>query len=401
MDEHPKGDKAIASVHKPFSDLKESIRNGQLLLGYASEVGISVAPEVIQSIVEAKNACKDDTPPIDPVSLEKKFWKAMEILAKSVAPVTVKSLRASRDILDDTSISGFLKYLLMKVPRKISETNKAVRYFRRWSLSTLFILSFVQVYWVVGMSVTTEVSSIIERRNKAKDEKTKIEKEIATITSTIDSKNVDDDKKKELSSLASSKEQELLKLETNLDNDIIAIEANNIILNDWNKFWRISLNILKYFFSANIEPASTSINGASPNANISSTSKDEDSYMNLIISRTSANYALHTIQFYLLPILYGLLGAITYVLRTLSNQIKNLSYTSTSNIGYRLRMILGALAGLAIVWFIKPPEQPAEFKAFTTLSPFAISFLAGYGVELFFSAMDRIISAFTSTSVGK
>lgn len=400
MEGHSKVDKADLPVHKPFADLKESIRNGQLLLGYASEVGIPVAPEVIQSIVEAKNACKDETSPKDPVNLEKKFWQAMEILAKSVSPVTVKSLRASHDILDDTSISGFLKYRLMKVPRKISETNRAVRYFRRWSLFTLFILSVIQVYWVVGMSVTTEVSSIIERRNTTKDEMTKIKKELATILSIIESKTADDDKKKELTSLQKAKEEDLLKFETNLENDIIAIEANNIILNDWNKYWRNTLNIWNYSFFDNTESPSTSQIKISPNAQNSPNLKG-DSYMNLVIARTSANYTLHTIQFYLLPILYGLLGAITYVLRTLSNQIKNLSYTSTSNIGYRLRMILGALAGLAIMWFIKPTEQPAEFKAFTTLSPFAISFLAGYGVELLFSAMDRIISAFTSTSVGK
>ena len=86
MEGHSKVDKVDLPVHKPFSDLKESIRNGQLLLGYASEVGIPVAPEVIQSIVEAKNACKDETLPKDPVNLEKKFWQAMEILAKSVSP---------------------------------------------------------------------------------------------------------------------------------------------------------------------------------------------------------------------------------------------------------------------------------------------------------------------------
>jgi hypothetical protein len=85
----------------------------------------------------------------------------------------------------------------------------------------------------------------------------------------------------------------------------------------------------------------------------------------------------------------------------MGSQIKSLTYTSESNIGYRLRMVLGALAGLSIAWFIQPTGDAAELKAFATLSPFAIAFLAGYGVELLFSAMDRLIGAFTSVSAGK
>jgi len=34
----------------------------------------------------------------------------------------------------------------------------------------------------------------------------------------------------------------------------------------------------------------------------------------------------------------------------------------------------------------------------TTLSPFALAFVAGYGVELFFTLLDKIISTFTNKS---
>ena len=33
---------------------------------------------------------------------------------------------------------------------------------------------------------------------------------------------------------------------------------------------------------------------------------------------------------------------------------------------------------------------------FKSLSPFALAFLAGYSIELVFSAMDRFLTAFTS-----
>jgi hypothetical protein len=32
----------------------------------------------------------------------------------------------------------------------------------------------------------------------------------------------------------------------------------------------------------------------------------------------------------------------------------------------------------------------------STLSPFALAFIAGYGVELFFALLDKIVSTFTN-----
>jgi hypothetical protein len=34
--------------------------------------------------------------------------------------------------------------------------------------------------------------------------------------------------------------------------------------------------------------------------------------------------------------------------------------------------------------------------ALSTLSPFALAFVAGYGVELFFALLDKIVSTFTN-----
>lgn len=83
------------------------------------------------------------------------------------------------------------------------------------------------------------------------------------------------------------------------------------------------------------------------------------------------------------------------MLRTLAVQIRSLTYTPESDICLRLRMNLGALSGLAIVWFIKEGDSQLPFAS---LSQFAIAFIAGYSVELLFAAMDRFISAFSGNS---
>jgi len=98
-------------------------------------------------------------------------------------------------------------------------------------------------------------------------------------------------------------------------------------------------------------------------------------------------------QRYFLPLLYGLLGTCVFVLRSLTTDIRARTFTETSEIGYRIRLYLGSLSGMVIAWFITP-ETSGEFLR--TLSPFALAFLAGYGVELLFAAMDRILEAFNS-----
>jgi len=105
---------------------------------------------------------------------------------------------------------------------------------------------------------------------------------------------------------------------------------------------------------------------------------------------------VNVLQVYILPLLYGLLGAHAYVLRELIRENRERVYRSESETAYRMRIILGLLAGLAIGWFARP--DPASAGMIAKLGPFALSFLAGYSVEVLFSAMDKFVGAFGSAS---
>ncbi len=97
---------------------------------------------------------------------------------------------------------------------------------------------------------------------------------------------------------------------------------------------------------------------------------------------------------YFLPLLYGLLGAFTYVLRALSREISGISFSRGSHIQFMLRLLLGLLAGISVGWFLR--TESSEI-ALLDISPFAMAFLAGYSVELVFTAMDKIVDTFSST----
>jgi len=109
------------------------------------------------------------------------------------------------------------------------------------------------------------------------------------------------------------------------------------------------------------------------------------------------------IALFVLPILYGLLGACAYVMRKLSNDIATVSYTRDEVLQYKLRLLLGTLSGLSAAWFLKvdPTAVTAvessgvSLQFLDAVAPWALAFLAGYSVELLFAALDKIVSAFT------
>lgn len=97
-----------------------------------------------------------------------------------------------------------------------------------------------------------------------------------------------------------------------------------------------------------------------------------------------------------LPLLLGFLGAHAYILRRMSKDISDRAFAKGSAFSHIVRIGLGALAGLASTWLLTPElVGGASFKA---LPVWALAFVAGYGIELVFAFMDRIIAAFTSPS---
>ncbi len=95
---------------------------------------------------------------------------------------------------------------------------------------------------------------------------------------------------------------------------------------------------------------------------------------------------------YILPLLYGVLGAYAFVLRKLSEPLDALNYAHEVQVNYTLRLQIGGLAGLAVGWFING-SQP--IVGVGSLSPVALAFAAGFGSDLLFATLDKIVGAFT------
>ena len=97
---------------------------------------------------------------------------------------------------------------------------------------------------------------------------------------------------------------------------------------------------------------------------------------------------------FLLPVLLGTIGAIAYVLRSASDQIRATTFSSSTPIRNWVRIMLGALMGVIIGLF-----NGASFDI--SLPPLAMAFLAGYGVEAVFSVFDGLIEGFKKGGGGE
>jgi hypothetical protein len=94
---------------------------------------------------------------------------------------------------------------------------------------------------------------------------------------------------------------------------------------------------------------------------------------------------------FILPLLYGALGAVTSIIRELSISIRQIRYSRAFVVEYGLKIPLGALAG-ATVGLLIAPETLNTASGLTILG---IAFGFGYSVDVFFTLLDGLIGRLT------
>lgn len=100
---------------------------------------------------------------------------------------------------------------------------------------------------------------------------------------------------------------------------------------------------------------------------------------------------------WILPFLYGLLGAMLYTMR----RVGNIRLPAMHPLSILMRIALGGMAGIVIGWFaIGDPSNRAQAGS-AVAWPFVLAFIAGYGIEALFSILDRMNRLISDTTYGK
>ena len=86
----------------------------------------------------------------------------------------------------------------------------------------------------------------------------------------------------------------------------------------------------------------------------------------------------------ILPIIYTILRAVAFGVRDLRKRTADRTWTETSEMSATLRLFLAVFVGAVLGIF-------TDFAKGISLSPIAVGFLAGYGVEFFFDFLDNLL----------
>ena len=382
--EEATGDKTLpkknsSPAESDYNMMRESIDHARHLLKYAAEAGKTINEETQQLIVDfsqkVHSGDKWDS------KEESKFLSEVCKVSQELKPVTYETLKSSRG----------------------RSAKFYVCFFGLLTSVILILLVYAQFVWVVLGNVTNTIEVRMKELNIA----------------TIDLKNLEQQneafmiklQKLESERNANPKEKDQIKNQISSLEDNIQTNNNNInkITNSRNEIEsqleasaRILIGYLPFkswlmttrppdpgWFDSEKEK----IIKIQAITNWEKKQQTEYSFRNKAL-HSWAKQILQGGSSYILPMIYGLLGACAFVLRLISKQVRELSFSkSTALVQYMLRIILGALAGISIGWFLKP--DPSGTNTLATISPLALAFVAGYSVELVFTAMDKIITAFT------
>ena len=369
--------------------LAESIEESQLLIWYVSREGApKIEEEMIKTLVDAK--ANFGTERWDGAQ-ETAFWNNYRRLAEAIAPVSVDSIKASYGVGDSQKTSA----------------RKAVRVYRYATIVVLVLLLICQMYWLVGNNVKSDIEKIRAEITASDDtwrnlrsQRQLLDIEVMRIQDLLAAKQeqVDAALPIEVSAGGGKVETPAKNIQGEIDTlfadhkkTMIELSKAELVLEGEDaKFERLS-NVLR----GNVELLNSWDIFTDLLLPKDERAVEEDfsreAVVRIELPLLAAKSALAIFNQYILPLLYGLLGSLAYILRTLTREIQEVTYTRGSDVRYTLRWPLGMLAGITVGWFF----EPEALQGLAAITPLGLAFLAGYSVELLFAGLDRVVRAFT------
>lgn len=344
--------------------LSSAIRESELLLAYASSHSIQLDETIVRTLIQARQLLDEQTMNAERAAQEGAFWAARATLAHAVRPISAESLKQCTAPISTT---GWWPAWLNQLLRRKPHTATAVEIFISTVQFRLFfpiaMLLLVQMYSLAGSEL---VGDLIPRFEKMQ--------------------SMQMDALKAAAEVGKEDEQNLKTVTKQIEVTQLEIEIRIEMLRVWSAGW----TWIAIPFQTN-EPA---LEKKSPNIDSKNSTSTQYQHDRAVVLK--AQFVLEVLQNFILPMLYGCLGAALFVLRSLAQDAKEQTFDVERKIGYNLRFYMGSLCGLVIGWFI--PDAPVQEAGMTQYS---LSVLGGYSVDIVFVMMDKIIATFSGSTTTK
>lgn len=371
--ESPSGDARLA----------QSIKDAYTLLDFSCRRGASLDGTLSTTLVDSYNKLQNSAPIT--MAEEVAFWAAFSKITEQVKPVTVESILFTNPAPEASKKAG----LWEKIFKHTSPAERTLRHYLIYAIATLSVLLVLQVEWAIGSFIYNDAYKVHSNLLSTQDDLISAIALSKSVKGTPAATNADD---------ALKKAQNLLEMDQSWS------DVSYVRLWWWNR------DIVSY-----VPPRDLILHEYENNKNSSPSLADGliqgTSGMKLNgqgmqrLEYTRAELTLQVLSNYLLVTLFALLGAQTQALRTLSHLIQNVSLTANDLYRVRTRVILGVISGVCMAWlYIISTEMSGSAGKHSPLdainflgafAPWAIAFIAGYSVEIFFALLERVISIIT------
>jgi hypothetical protein len=337
--------------------MREQAEEGMIMLGYAAYLGKDVPAEAATTVTHTDTLVSQNAPLRD--NEEVALLSAYRRIAATLAPVTATSLK---DTDDRYGRPGIIRGRLGLGP--LSEGKRFLRKFS-WLAVLLLALTvtaeFGKNFIVDIFNKRTELDQAEEQKQKIEASLKDLEWQRQSIEGTTPVGRLD--QKTRVAS--ATVRRQLYELES--QKAVAASRITNIRRELQSGFRAVSLVLGRFGIN-------------------------EETVKNVI-----EPIAIGVTKF-LLPMLYGALGACAYILRVVIPLVHDRTFERRRTGDYGTRVYLGMLSGVAIQWLLSGATTEKEIAA--RFTPATLAFVAGYSVEVLFTLIDAIIAAMTSTVKG-
>ena len=362
------------------------LRAARTLIAFIARTGREVDKTAIKTVIEADAAFAKGALSPD---MEGRFWVAFNTLAQAARPATLATVYATEGSGDPRTLwdlvapmrawGGWMHRADADHPRRTaSAAQRVVGHFRSLTAIALGCALVFQIYFLFASSVTERIE---DGRTRIRD----LGNEVTVIDNSLSSLDA------ELRRIA----EQGSRSGPSAGSDLVARRLEISQSMDALRTEKISKNSLRNYYSQNLTSDYKLLDYFIPFYSL-----DSPGEANITLQLQQSLNAI--VLEYFLPLFIGMLGACASILQKISRDIENVTLSPGGTVNYSLRVYLGMIAGLAIVWLFRDWFAPSEEAGLLgQTSPLALAFIAGYSVELVFSLLDGVISAFSVRGGGR